>query len=412
MAPDIRPYERQRDLEAVDRIWREVGWLEPDNDIESLDWILTGSNVEVGMLDDEAECAVSWAPGSIRYQNTDLGLCAVTAVTTSRIGRKQGFATTMTARAIRNGAEAGAAVAALGIFDQGFYDRLGFGTGVYEQLMSIDPSALTLDHVPYRRPVRLGPDDHGEMFQALANRHRLHGGVVLDAPAAIRAETAWVSNSFGLGYRSDDGRLTHFVFGKALGENGPYRVHYIAYEQPHQLLELLRLLKELGDQVTTVKLFEPPHIQLQDLLLTPFRRQTQTVDSVHANAIRSVAWMQLRILDLGACVSARAWVGPEVRFNLSLTDPAPALLGDDDDGWAGVGGDYTVTIGAMSSVETGLDPSLETLRASVNAFSRAWFGVRSASSLALTDDLSAAPKLLTNLDEALTLPPPKPGWDF
>lgn len=413
---DVRPYDRERDLKTVYRMWDEVGWLDADRNVDSLDWFLTDANVEVGMLDGEAECAVCWVPGKVRYQTTDLSLCAITAASTSRIGRKQGFATTMTARAISHGAEAGAAVAALGIFDQGFYDRIGFGTGAYDHVVSLDPAALALDHVPYRRPVRLTADDYHQMYEAMVNRHRLHGGIVIDGPTAFRAELAWIANSFGLGYRNDDGRLTHFVFGKAQEKQGPYHINFMAYERPSQLLELLCLLRELGDQVATVKLVEPPGFQLQDLIKTPFRTNTRTAKSTHATGIRSAAWMQMRILDLGACIAARSWVGPEVRFNLSLSDPAAALLqgdgSDDDQAWTGIGGDYVVTVGATSSVEAGTDPSLDTVTASVAAFSRAWFGVRPASGLAVTDSLSGPSKLLAKLDDALALPPPKPGWVF
>lgn len=414
MALDIRPYDRDRDLDAVDRIWREVGWLDEDEHKQSLQVFLDGSNVEVGLLDGDPECSVVWTPGSIRYQDTDLGLCAVTAVTTSRIGRKQGFATTMTARAIRAGAEAGAAVAALGIFDQGFYDRLGFGTGPYELRVNLDPASLALDHVPYRRPVRLGTGDHGEMHEALWRRHRGHGSVVLDPPSIIEAECGWSSEPFGLGYRDEaTGRLTHFLFGSAKEEHGPYRIAYLAYEEPRQLLELFRLVKELGDQVHSVRLIEPPDVQLQDLIAEPFRRQSQTTASNHATGAQAMAFFQYRILDLAACIGARRWVGPPVRFNLTLTDPAVAVLErNGETGWAGVAGDWTVTIGPVSSIEAGHDPALDTLTASVNAFTRAWMGVRPPSSLCLTDDLAGPDALLDSLDVALALPTPHPGWDF
>lgn len=420
MALDIRAYDRDTDLAAVDRIWREVGWLDEDRHTDGLRVFLDTSNVEVGLLDGEAECAVVWTPGSIRYQDTDLGLCAVTAVTTSRVGRKQGFATTMTARALRAGAEAGAAVAALGIFDQGFYDRVGFGTGPYELRVNIDPASLALDHVPYRRPIRLTADDHVEMHEAMHRRHRGHGSVVLDPPQVLEAEWNWAPEPFGLGYRDPDGgRLTHFLSGSAKDEHGPYRIAYLSYEQPGQLLELLRLLRELGDQVHTVRLTEPAEIQLQDLVDQPFRRMNQTESSAHATGAAALAFFQYRILDLPACVAARRWAGPTVRFNLALTDPVPDILsrnGDvTDDGepaWPGVADDWVVTIGATSSAEPGTDPSVESMTASVNAFTRAWLGVRPPSSLAITDDLAAPPALLAALDEALAVPTPHPGWDF
>jgi predicted acetyltransferase len=405
---ELRAYERERDLDAVTRIWREIAWLDADASHEPLGRFLDAGQAEVAVLDGSAECMVHWTPGSIRYQDTDLDLCAVTAVTTSRIGRKQGFATTLTARAVGAGAAGGAAVAALGMFEQGFYDRVGFGTGVYEHQVSFDPSSLAVDHVPYRRPARLGPDDYEEIHGALARRHRAHGSVVLDAPSLISSEMAWLDNPFALGYRQD-GRLTHVVVGDAQGENGPYKVAFLGYEEPAQLLELLRLLKELSDQVATVTMMEPAEIQLQDVVQGPIRQRTRSRASAHECGIRSLAWWQLRILDLEACVAARSWPGPEVRFNLSLSDPVAGIAAGD---WTGVDGDYVVTIGAKSSAEPGTDPSLDRLTATVNAFSRCWFGVRPASSLALSDRLAGPDHLLERLDQALLLPSPRPGWDF
>lgn len=408
MRDDIRPYDRDLDLKAVDRIWREVGWLDPDDDIAPLDRLLEESNVEVGLIEQTAECAVAWAPGSMRYQHDNLPMCAVTAVTTSRIARKLGFATTLTARAIAAGAKSGAAVAALGMFDQGFYNRLGFGSAPYEYRFNFDPSALDVDHVPYRHPIRLGPDDAAEIHQCLSNRHRPHGSVALDPPSQVSSELRWQSKGFGLGYRAQ-GRLTHFIYGRTEGENGPYRIGYIGYEEPAQLLELLRLIKELGDQVTTFTMAEPAELQLQDLLTTPFRNHRQTLGSTHANNIETHPWMQLRILDLARCVSARRWSGPELSFNLTLSDPVSAI---DNHDWAGVTGQHVVTVANPSSVVVGTDGALPTLEASINAFSRLWFGVLPASNLALTDDLTGPDDLLAALDEANALPTPRPGWYF
>jgi hypothetical protein len=52
------------------------------------------------------------------------------------------------------------------------------------------------------------------------------------------------------------------------------------------------------------------------------------------------------------------------------------------------------------------------MRASVNAFSRLWFGVAPASSLAVTDELEAPPALLDALDWLLCVPPPSLDWVF
>ncbi len=50
--------------------------------------------------------------------------------------------------------------------------------------------------------------------------------------------------------------------------------------------------------------------------------------------------------------------------------------------------------------------------APVNAFSRMWLGVRPATALNFTDDLSGPPELLEALDSLLRLPDPQPDWDF
>jgi predicted acetyltransferase len=413
VAQEIEPYVRARDLEAVRRIWREVGWASDPHGQEPLDGFLEANNVEVGMLDGEAECAVAWLPGAIRYQDTDLPLCVITAVTTSHVGRKNRFATIMTANALRAGAEGGAAVATLGMFEQGFYDRVGFGTGSYQHQVVIDPSSLMVDNVPYRKPARIGHEDYDEFYELHRRRHRMHGGIVIDREDAMGAELRWLKQPFGLGYRNAEDRLTHAILGEMADEHGPFKVRHIAYEEPAQLLELLRLLRELGDQVSSVKIVEPPELQLQDLIDGPIGRQRTTEASDHATGIRSLAFTQLRILDLSSCITARRWAGPTVECNLLVTDPAADILElDGDHGWNGVGGSYVLRIGDPSTVEPGSDPTLPTLTASINAFSRCWFGVRPSSSLALTDELSAPAGLLGELDDALRLPPPHPGWDY
>ena len=80
--------------------------------------------------------------------------------------------------------------------------------------------------------------------------------------------------------------------------------------------------------------------------------------------------------------------------------------------WQGVAGDYVVTLGEQSFAQPGVEDGLDTLNASVGAFTRMWLGVRNASALSLTDDLSGSNTLLRSLDQALHLPSPHFGWDF
>ena len=85
---------------------------------------------------------------------------------------------------------------------------------------------------------------------------------------------------------------------------------------------------------------------------------------------------------------------------------------DDDHNWQGISGDYVVTLGENSFAESGNSPNLPTLSASVGAFSRMWFGIRDASSLALTDTLDGPMGLLKDLDRGIRLPTANSGWEF
>lgn len=418
MTIEVRPY-REDDFDAVVRIWREVGWIE-DNETqrEGLQWFLSVGHAEVAVIDGEAECCVHWADGGMRDQHRDLPMAGITAVTTSHIGRIQGLATRLTARAVAAGAEAGAAVAALGMFDQGFYDRLGFGTGTYDHVVVVDPATLKVPK-PTRPPVRVGLDDWADVHAALLRRERRHGSMVLHDPELLAAELRWNSVPFGLGYRDEAGTLTHFFVGSAKEtEHGPYELNHLAFEDGEQLLELLGVVRSLADQVAAVRLLEPPGYQLQDLIHQPFRTGTIREGSDHATGIRADAIWQVRILDLPACIGGRRHPGANLSFGLHLDDPIATWL-DHDSAWRGVGGDYVVHLGETCAIEPvgdvaadGSIGGLPTVTTTINAFSRMWFGVRPASALAITDQLSGPAELLAALDDAIDLPAPLRGWDF
>jgi predicted acetyltransferase len=185
----------------------------------------------------------------------------------------------------------------------------------------------------------------------------------------------------------------------------------MAYQNAEQLMELLALIKSLGDQVSSFRMLEPAGIQLQDLLKQPFRHRRGTAGSKHENKLGSTAYWQLRIIDLQTCLANTVLDGPTTQFNLTLADPVVDHL-DDGSNWRGIGGEYTITLGPESNATPGTRKGLATLSASVGAFSRLWFGVRPASSLAITDDLRGTPELLSQLDSTLRLPQPHLGWDF
>ena len=407
-----RFYDSDRDQMAAHRIYLEVGWADESRTPEQLDRFITGSGHGfVADLNGEAECLVLTSKGDLRYLRETLPLACVTGVTTSRLARRQHFAGRLAATAIATEAAEGAAVASLGIFDQGFYNKLGFGNGSYERSVKFATGDLTVDVTP-RVPLRLTLDDWPRIHEARLRRHRPHGSASLFPPAFTMGRIHAGQNQFGLGYADDpDAGLSHLLFCSAGDvEHGPYFVRYLVYRTREQFLELLALLKSLADQVYTVQMFEPAEIQLTDFLRQPFKAHRMN-GGAHHTGIEAYAWWQMRICDLLACLAQTKLPWGDLRLNLRLSDPIERYLGPEL-AWRGVAGDYVVTLGAQSGAERGHDAALPTLTASVNAFTRLWLGVRPATGLAVSDDLQGPPELLEALDEIIRVPSPKPDWDF
>ncbi|MHC4827771.1 MAG: GNAT family N-acetyltransferase, partial [Planctomycetota bacterium] len=184
----FRVYDVEKDKDAAHRIWLETGWIEPGHE-RQMDLFIEAARSWVAEMNGEAECLVNTAPGTVRYLDTDLPMSGVTGVTTSRVARKQGYAARLTAKAIAADAEEGALVSALGMFEQGFYNRLGFGTGGYEHLVSFAPAALRVGgQARPRVPRRITPDDWEMVHANRLRRHRGHGACNLNAPDLTRAE--------------------------------------------------------------------------------------------------------------------------------------------------------------------------------------------------------------------------------
>ncbi len=406
----LRAYDKERDQEATRRIWREIGWLSAGQE-DVMDIYISACQGHVAEVNGQAECFVVTTPGTMRYLDHTLPFCAISGVATSRLVRRQGLATRVTARAIAERAAAGDVVAGLGMFEQGFYNRLGMGTGNYEHHFSFDPSRLTLEGRP-RIPVRVTPDDWQQIHQARVDRQLFHGAVTLIPAAITRAEMLEDGRKgFGLGYRDGpDGAVSHCVWLSAEDvSRGPYHVRWMAYRNGEQLLELLRVIKGLGDQVMRVTMQEPGSVMLQDLVEQPFKQSRLTRNTNWEVGVRGNAWWQCRILDVGACLAATRCIEGALRFNLTLSDPISSYLPEDAP-WRGVAGDYVVTLGQESSARQGHDPALPTLEATVNAFSRLWLGVRPASGLAVSDALRGPADLLAALDRTLRLPQPHVDW--
>ena len=407
----IRPYDVSTDKDAVHRVLFEVGWLEDKpKEIEAQDAFTEAARSFVGEMDGTPECLVTTMPGTIRHMEDDLSLCCVTGVCTSRIARKQGLAGRTTAHAIAECAADGAETAGLGVFDQGYYNRLGFGTGVYEHEVRFDPADLLIDrHVA--PPVRLTRDDWKEMHESRMRSLRRHGSAQVLRPEILRLQLAKRPGAFGLGWRDKRGRLTHHVAIDGTEQIGPWWVMWMAYETYEELLDLLALLKGFEDQVRTIGMHQPPLVQMQDLLKRPFRLEPSRADSKHHVGITSRAFWQLRINDLSACLAKTHLDCKRTTFNLKLTDPITTYLSEDAR-WKGAGGDFLVTLGEDCSAEPGSRARSQTLSASVNGFTRLWLGVLPATTLSATDEVTGEHSLLKKLDAAFQLPPPYLGWFF
>ena len=412
---EILDYDHGRDFEAVKRIMYEVGWLEDEDDASAFEAEARASRGFVFPIEGQAESAVFTVPGSLRHGDAELEMTAFTGVVTSRVARKLGAATRLTARALAVGAEAGSEVATLTMFDQGYYERLGFGTGAYENRIRFDPATLRVDR-SFRTPRRLTAENWRDIYHAMHARQRGHGSIVMNADGGLKAELSSykAAKTIGLGYYDGaDGTLSHFLFGQTSGEgeNGPCRIRWFAYRSAEQLMELLALIRSLGDQVYSVAMEEPPGIQFQDLLDQPARNRDISEGSRHAYAHTTRAHAQFRMLDVPKCLAKTHLDGEAVTFNLKLSDPVAEHMRAETL-WRGVAGDYVVTLGEDCSAKQGRSERHATLQASVGAFSRLWLGVRSASSLAVTDDLRGDDALLGRLDRALRLPQPHFDWPF
>lgn len=407
----IRLCDPKKDLDAARRIWSQIGWISDSND-DSRDMLIQRGRGWVMDLEGEAESLVITFPGSLRYLQDELSICAVTDVATSRIGRRQGMAARLTARAISDNAADGVMLCVLRIFEQGFYNKLGFGTGPYDHFVSFDPTQLKIDRKA-RIPSRISADDWRIIHQSRLARMRSHGSIIIHPPEYTQYNVRHSTNGFGLGYfDGPKGELSHHLWCSIEdSRHGPYDIKWLAFQTYDQMIELLALLKNLGDQIHIMKVPEPPGMQLQDILLLPFKHSRITKKTPYQTIITALAYSQIRILDLESCINHTHLRSEPIDFNLELEDPIVDYL-DKDASWRGIGGSYCIHLGEDSSLTHSIDPSLPTLKSSVGAFTRLWLGALPATTLAVTDQLAGPSELLDRLNWTFRLPEPKFDWSI
>lgn len=215
----------------------------------------------------------------------------------------------------------------------------------------------TLDvAVPNRPPVRIGVEDHREIYDLASlpstSRSRVgHGrasGISPRGPGRAGA-TGRVWFPFRMTVAS-----TYRLLGSMAGHHGPLTVEWLIYEEFHQLRDLLGLLRALGDQVRSVTISrEPSGVQLQ--APSPSRCASYPRPTSEPQPARCTppGPRCRRLLDLPA-VLRLALPGINLTFGLRLHDPLVERSGAPPR--PGIGGDYTVHLGEESGVIDGCPP--------------------------------------------------------
>lgn len=410
---DIRSYQ-PGDLEQAQRVWKEVGWI-MENDYEPLRILLEESTTQVGVLRGAVESMAITEEGRFRYFDEELPMTVVAAVTTSLVARRQGLAGRTTARALQKGAEAGDLLAALGIFDQGYYDRLGFATMPYTHRIAFDPAQLIVPEV--RRPPHRFDASHSEaIHRSRLNRMRGHGSVNILSPTHTRTGMLENKESRGLGFYDESGEISHHIWGRIEDEHGPFYIWWTAYRSYQELMELLSLLRSLADQVHLVHMEEPRGIVLQDFLKTPFKFRRSTAKGKFEHTIITGAASQLRLLDVPRAVdkmrlSPLPGAPATLEFNLLIDDPVERYLPEEAE-WSGCGGSYVVQLGERCRAEPGEGRGLPEVRMSIGGFSQLWSGARTVEHLHLRGALKTDPETRDRLGSLISLPLPDFEWLF
>jgi len=406
-------YDKEKHLEKCISIWMDVGWLMNGQEKLANLWFDSADALVGEHFNDVVALGLAHS-GTFRHaaHSQDIPFCAISAVTVALHGRKLGFAGTLTAELLARGAERGEAFAGLGMFEQGFYDRLGFANYPYTRIAEFRPSELMLSGFFSSDPVRLGKQNWQDIHQSRINRLRYHGSVNLP-PVITQADMEINKNTFAIGFRNKIGEMTHhYVVRSVKGEHGPMSVIWMAFQTPDQFKDILLSIKSFGDQIDIVSLQEPPGIQFQSLLRKPISTNRQSTGSAgHKVGIRTGSWSQGRILDLRKCIEGMNCVGKECSFNLILTDPVEKYL-DSSFEWKGCGGEYTIRFSSESNAELGITEGLPVMKCSVNTFSKLWTGTAKPSMLPYTDKITAPSSLLEKLDKTLNLPEPSFDWDL
>lgn len=409
----IAVYDPSLHLEDCLLTWKDAGWLAKGLEKAAEEFIGAGSAL-VGLENGKAVALATSGKGSFHHclHGGELPFCAVKSVNVAFHGRKLGYAARLTSALLAEAGERGDACAGLGMFEQGFYDRLGFANMPYWNSLQLRPSDIAIQGEMSSRPVRLAAEDWEEIHRNRTQRYRCHGSLNLSS-ATTKASIGFSPGCFALGFRNRAGELTHHVFfEKISGEHGPALTGWLVFSNHEQFRDLMILLKSMGDQIDLVRISEPPGLQLQSLVKKPLSARRRTLSAPRERAeVRSLAWTQCRILSPTGCIDGMNCPGKPCSFNLILHDPIEEHL-EGRGSWRGCSGEYTVNLSSGSCVESGLSRGLQLLECSVNAFSMLWSGSTRASLLPYLFSVNAPVELLEDIEQSMPMPEPFYDWEL
>jgi len=414
--PDGVEYRAMRlpyDIEGMLPLWRDAGW---DQDGENAEGEarrhLTDATSYVA-VDSAGICSAAVAmEGTFQCLDTALPLSAVTAVLTASYARKKGHAARLLARLLAAERERGAVVAALGVFDQGYYNRTGFGNAARDNVIVINPAALRTPAAardalndPDVRIVPLSLRDSDALYAADLRRYKHHGSCTITKAGYIAGALERIGKKMlGLGIMYKGALVAHFV-AQRVSEDKLDILWLIADTLPHYI-QLFELIHRLSDQLEQVKMIVPPDIEIYDLIHRPL----QSGVIFHGHSFDDLYFWQLRILDLPRAIASISLPRAHpVRFALTIHDPIARYLATE---WQGLAGEYTVTLGEHSECRIGAEHALPRLEATINAFSRFWVGAASLRALSISDHFRADARLIDELTRAYVPPPPIRDCDF
>ena len=165
----VAVYDEDLHRAGAQLVWHDCGWSDKVDECELLDTFFKLGPSWVGIRDETVQSIVHTAAATIRYQETDIPLQAVTGVTTALQARRGGLAAKTLGHAMAAGVANGAIVSALGIFDQGYYDRLGYGSLDIMRFIRFDPKDIRGAAI-HRSPHRFSESDIEDIHNARSRR--------------------------------------------------------------------------------------------------------------------------------------------------------------------------------------------------------------------------------------------------